>query len=102
MVSPAVKYINICFSSSNFIFYNRCPECAFGDLDFSSSGDGRWDITWGFAPCEDSSDQTFLFEGSNEFYWKVRGGCGVVRVGQRSEFPLFQCVCLIVFCVGRV
>lgn len=55
-----------------FLLYTRCPECAFGDLDFASSGDGRWDITWRFVPCEESSDQTFLFEGSNEYYWKVR------------------------------
>lgn len=43
----------------------------FGDLDFAADGDGRWDISWHFVPCEGSSDQTFLFEGSNEFYWKV-------------------------------
>eukprot|EP00903_Cladosiphon_okamuranus_P017318 g15956.t1 len=55
---------------------DRCPECAFGDLDLALSGDGRWDITWRFVPCEDSSDQTFLFEGSNDYYWKIqpRGG----------------------------
>ncbi|CAM9702843.1 unnamed protein product [Pylaiella littoralis] len=55
---------------------DRCPECVPGDLDFSVSGDGRWDITWRFVPCEASSDQTFLFEGSNDFYWKIqpRGG----------------------------
>ncbi|CAN0109294.1 unnamed protein product, partial [Hapterophycus canaliculatus] len=50
---------------------DRCPECAFGDLDFATAGDGRWDITWQFVPCEGSSDQSFLFEGSNEYYWKV-------------------------------
>lgn len=49
----------------------------FGDLDFASDGDGRWDISWRFVPCEASTDQTFLFEGSHEYYWKV----GVVRFG---------------------
>ncbi|CAM9699042.1 unnamed protein product [Ectocarpus sp. 13 AM-2016] len=55
---------------------DRCPECLFGDLDFAADGDGRWDISWHFVPCEGSADQTFLFEGSNEFYWKIqpRGG----------------------------
>lgn len=66
-------------------YHNRCPECAFGDLDFASSGDGRWDITWRFVPCEDSSDQTFLFEGSNEFYWKVRS-LWLVKYLNRSKY----------------
>ena len=65
----------------------RCPECAFGDLDFALSGDGRWDITWRFVPCEDSSDQTFLFEGSNEFYWKVRRSQRVVGRVSRGSKP---------------
>ena len=25
---------------------NLCPECQWGDFDFESPGDGRWDINW--------------------------------------------------------
>lgn len=58
---------------------DRCPECAFGDLDFAADGDGRWDITWNFVPCEGGGDPTFVFEGSNAHYWKIqpRGGKAV-------------------------
>lgn len=52
---------------------DQCPECAYGDLDFSQSGDGRWDITWNFVPCPGGDDEaSFLFEGSNDFYWKIQ------------------------------
>ena len=25
---------------------NQCPECAFGSIDLSETGDGRWRIEW--------------------------------------------------------
>ena len=52
---------------------DKCPECSYGDLDFSESGDGRWDISWKFVPCPGgSSKPSFIFEGSNEYYWKIQ------------------------------
>eukprot|EP00752_Nemacystus_decipiens_P013639 g12092.t1 len=50
---------------------DRCPECKPGDLDFSMSGDGRWEIEWEFVPCPGESI-TFQFEGSNAYYWKIQ------------------------------
>ncbi|CAM9700723.1 unnamed protein product [Ascophyllum nodosum] len=51
---------------------DKCPECATGDLDFSKSGDGRWDISWKFVECPGSSEPSFIFEGSHEYYWKIQ------------------------------
>lgn len=51
---------------------DKCPECAPGDLDFSQAGDGRWEIEWHFVPCPRGKDPTFVFEGSNTFYWKIQ------------------------------
>lgn len=51
---------------------DKCDECAEGALDFSQSGDGRWEIEWHFVPCPGGGDPTFLFEGSNPFYWKIQ------------------------------
>ena len=52
---------------------DKCPECSHGDLDFSKSGDGRWDISWKFVPCPGGSDKpSFIFEGSHEYYWKIQ------------------------------
>ncbi|CAM9496123.1 unnamed protein product, partial [Scytosiphon promiscuus] len=50
---------------------DKCPECSWGDLDFSKSGDGRWDIKWEFVPCPGESI-SFKFEGSNQWYWKIQ------------------------------
>ena len=52
---------------------NRCPECAMGDLDLARPGDGRWRIEWTPLECAvgDSSFQ-YAFEGSNDFYLKLR------------------------------
>lgn len=50
---------------------NSCPECKEGDLDFSQNGDGRWDIKWEFVKCPGES-LTFVFEGSNNYYWKIQ------------------------------
>lgn len=51
---------------------DKCPECADSDLDFSESGDGRWDIEWNFVECPGAGDPSFVFEGSNNFYWKIQ------------------------------
>ncbi|CAM9495915.1 unnamed protein product, partial [Scytosiphon promiscuus] len=50
---------------------DQCPECSTGDLDFSVSGDGRWDIEWEFVACPGESI-SFKFEGSNQWYWKLQ------------------------------
>eukprot|EP00904_Undaria_pinnatifida_P005778 jgi/Undpi1/232/HiC_scaffold_1.g00229.m1 len=51
---------------------DSCEECAKGDLDFATTGDGRWDITWKFVECPSGGDPSFIFEGSNEWYWKIQ------------------------------
>lgn len=52
---------------------DKCPECQHGDLDFSESGDGRWEISWKFVPCSGGREEpSFIFEGSHEFYWKLQ------------------------------
>lgn len=50
---------------------DRCPECKFGDLDLSASGDGRWEIKWRFVKCPGEA-VSLLFEGSNAYYWKLQ------------------------------
>ena len=51
---------------------DKCPECSPGDLDFSKSGDGRWDISWKFVKCPGSNKPSFIFQGSHEYYWKIQ------------------------------
>lgn len=51
---------------------DSCAECAKGDLDFAMVGDGRWDIIWKFVQCRSGGDPQFIFEGSNEWYWKIQ------------------------------
>ena len=51
---------------------DSCEECAKGDLDFAKSGDGRWDIEWKFVECPSGDNPSFIFEGSNEWYWKIQ------------------------------
>ena len=51
---------------------DSCAECSKGDLDFAKSGDGRWDISWKFVECPSGGDPSFIFEGSNEWYWKIQ------------------------------
>lgn len=53
---------------------DKCPECAFGDLDFRLDGDGRWDIRWRFVKCPKRGINMpkFIFEGSNPYYWKIQ------------------------------
>jgi len=31
---------------------NVCAECPYGNLDLGMQGDGIWDITWSFVPCD--------------------------------------------------
>lgn len=51
---------------------DSCGECAQGDLDFARSGDGRWDVSWKFVECPKGGEPSFIFEGSNEWYWKIQ------------------------------
>lgn len=51
---------------------DRCYECKHGDLDLSSVGDGRWDISWELVPCPGEEHISFQFEGSNSHYWKLQ------------------------------
>lgn len=51
---------------------DKCPECAESDLDFAQSGDGRWEIEWHFVECAGGGEPFFVFEGSNNFYWKIQ------------------------------
>lgn len=51
---------------------DQCPECAYGDVDISRSGDGRWDVSWKVIPCEGDSRIQFQFEGSNGHYLKLQ------------------------------
>lgn len=51
---------------------DSCGGCAKGDLDFAQVGDGRWDIEWKFVECPGSGNPSFIFEGSNDFYWKIQ------------------------------
>lgn len=49
----------------------RCPECSFGDLDFSMSGDGRWDVSWQFVPCP-GQGVSFVSPSANPWYMKIQ------------------------------
>lgn len=80
--------------------HDRCPECKPGDIDLSVSGDGRWDVSWKFIPCP-SNNPSFLFEGSNQFYWKIqfRGSvypiqsafiAGIKGLRTQDNFFIFQ------------
>lgn len=51
--------------------HDHCHECKKGDLDLSSSGDGRWNISFKFIPCPQNSPE-LLFEGSNDYYKKIQ------------------------------
>jgi expansin (peptidoglycan-binding protein) len=60
---------------ATFLAYvvDKCPECAFGSLDLAVNGDGRWDISWKAVPCPvGNSKVTYVLEGSNAFFLKVR------------------------------
>ena len=50
----------------------KFPECSSGDLEFSKSGDNRWDISWIFVKCLGSNKPSFTFEGSHEYYCKIQ------------------------------
>lgn len=51
--------------------HDHCYECKKGDLDLSSSGDGRWNISFKFIPCPNNQPE-LLFEGSNDYYKKIQ------------------------------
>lgn len=51
---------------------DSCGGCAKGDLDFAMVGDGRWNIEWKFVECPSGGNPSFIFEGSNDWYWKIQ------------------------------
>lgn len=50
---------------------DSCPSCAYGDLDISESGDGRWEVKWRFIDCP-SNNVFFQLQGSHEWYKKIQ------------------------------
>lgn len=54
------------------IIDNKCPECAYGDLDLGESGSGRWPVEWKKIPCPKSGGLKFSKQGSNASYAKVK------------------------------
>lgn len=55
---------------------DQCKDCGHDDLDFfyPTQKDGRWEIEWSFYPCPAVPQPKFkfLFEGSNQDYWKIQ------------------------------
>lgn len=51
---------------------NRCPECAPGDLDINTGGDGRWKIEWVATPCDvGGSPLHYTIPVSNPFWASI-------------------------------
>jgi expansin (peptidoglycan-binding protein) len=51
---------------------NKCPECASGDLDLGSNGDGRWDINWVAVACPVTGSFQYIGQNSNPYYIKLQ------------------------------
>ena len=66
-----------CFDA---IVDNKCPECAFGDLDLGESGSGRWPVAWRKIPCPGNGELQFSKQGSNASYAKVKAEGGPASV----------------------
>lgn len=47
----------------------RCPECAKGDLDQATSGDGRWKVEWYAVPCNVGSTPLVYSIVVSSYYW---------------------------------
>ena len=62
------------------IIDNKCPECAFGDLDLGEGGDGRWEVQWNKIPCPSDGGLQFSKQGSNASYAKVKAEGGPASV----------------------
>lgn len=57
-------------------------ECAHGDLDLGSSGDGRWPLKWKVIDCPNNR-LSFETQGSHAYYGKLKatgGPSGVDRM----------------------
>ncbi|CAL8470266.1 g9808 [Coccomyxa elongata] len=48
---------------------NRCPECAFGDIDINSRGDGRWKVEWYAVPCNVGDSNLRYDIVVSSYYW---------------------------------
>jgi len=52
---------------------DRCTDCAAGDVDLASPGDGRWAVSWTVVPCPTAGGAPeFVLDGSNPHYLKVQ------------------------------
>lgn len=52
---------------------DECPECAEGDLDLATSGDGRWGVEWQAVQCNTGDTPVqYSFQGSNNYYLKLQ------------------------------
>ncbi len=47
----------------------RCPECAFGDIDINSRGDGRWKVEWYAVPCNVGDSNLRYDIVVSSYYW---------------------------------
>ncbi len=47
----------------------RCPECAFGDIDMNSRGDGRWKVEWYAVPCNVADSPLRYDIVVSSYYW---------------------------------
>lgn len=53
--------------------HDQCPECAKTSIDLSTSGDGKWGITWKAVACPVGSEKLkYKFQGSNTYYLKMQ------------------------------
>ncbi|OWF52842.1 Expansin-YoaJ [Mizuhopecten yessoensis] len=52
---------------------DMCPECKKGDVDFSETADGRWNISIRAIQCPvGNTSIEYKFQGSNEYYLKLQ------------------------------
>lgn len=54
---------------------DSCEGCGDTGLDFyddTGKKDGKWEIKWRFVRCPAVEDPTFVFQGSNDNYWKLQ------------------------------
>eukprot|EP01126_Amoeba_proteus_P019364 TRINITY_DN1997_c0_g1_i30.p1 TRINITY_DN1997_c0_g1~~TRINITY_DN1997_c0_g1_i30.p1 ORF type:complete len:283 (+),score=57.59 TRINITY_DN1997_c0_g1_i30:51-899(+) len=53
--------------------YDECPSCSTGDIDFGTSGDGRWGINWRAVDCPVGTDKiAYSWQGANNYYIKIQ------------------------------
>ncbi|XP_069136626.1 uncharacterized protein [Argopecten irradians] len=61
-------------SGQHIVFVkDLCPGCKTGDVDFSKTGDGRWDIVIQAIQCPvGNTSIEYKFQGSNRYYLKLQ------------------------------